>query len=336
VRRTPALVFVIFSSIALLAAKPAAKPSPTPTPSVAPSASARPVPMLVVFPFQTSTDLKPDTGQRAAQLFVQQMNGAGGLDAISAPASEPRSDYLNYARKLQADYYLMGYMTPLGAGVSLVEQLVSTQSGTIVFGNTAEIDSFDDASSQAVQVHGAVLAMEASDAERYNSSQAESTSTPAPPNQANLGKGISDFAGLFKRHTATPKPNATQKPSKGVIVVRAGGSVPSSDLVHATSVLFEGLNSHFNTKMSAASPVDMSKQADGICGTSRDNTIATGALAAKVFKHGLGSKTQWTFTLDVYTCFGAKLAETPGTGDSLDSAVQAAVDAYTTAHPLNS
>ncbi|HEV3153277.1 MAG TPA: hypothetical protein VGZ02_05700 [Candidatus Baltobacteraceae bacterium] len=320
-----------------VAAKPAPKPTPSPAPAATPTPAPKPaIPTIVVFPFQTSTDLKPDTGTRAAQLFAQQMNGAGGIDAISAASTIARSDYLNYARKLQADYYLMGYMTPLGAGVSLVEQLVSTGSGTIVYGTTAQIDSFDDASAQAIQIHGAVLSMEQSEADRYNSAQAESTTTPAPANQANLSKGFADIAGLFKHKAATPKPAATTKPSKGVLVVRAGGSVPASDLTRATTVLYSGLSSHFNAKMSSVAATDLTRQADSICGTSRDNTIATGNLSAISSRHGLGTRTQWTFRLDVYTCFGAKLASTPGTGDTLDDAVRSAVDAYATAHPENS
>src|SRR5689334_24844697 len=42
---------------------------------------------------------------------------------------------------------------------------------------------------------------------------------------------------------------------------------------------------------------------------SRNNTIATGTASAQSKHHGLGSRVEWTFVLDVYTCWGAKLAE---------------------------
>jgi len=336
VRRLPALVFAACAAVALMGARPTPKPAPTPTPAPAPTATPRPaIPMLVVFPFQTSSDLKAGTGARAAALFAQQMNGAGGIDALTGPATVQRADYLSYARKLQADYYLMGYMTPLGQGVSLVEQLVSTQSGTLVYGQTAQINSFDDASAQAIQIHGAVMAMEQSEAERYAADQASSTTTPAPSSQANISKGFSDIAGLFKHHAATPKPAAAPKPEKGVFVVRASGTVPAADLARATTVLYSALNAHFNAHLTSVTPVDMAKQADGICGSSRDNSIAAGSLSAVTTRHGLGARTVWTFKLAMYTCFGAKLVETPGTGDTLDNAVRAAVDAYAAAHPQN-
>ena len=292
--------------------------------------------MVVIFPFQTSSDLKADTGSRAAQLFVQQMNAAGGIDAINAPANVHRSDYLTYARKLQADYYVMGYMTPLGTGVSLVEQVVSTESGTIVYGTTAQINSFEDASSQAIQIHGAIAGMEQSDADRYAAAQAESTTTPAPAaNQANLGKSFSDIAGLFKHRGPTPKPVAISKPAKGVFVVRASGSVPSENLTQATHVLYDAMNAHFVAHMASVAPANVAGAADTICGTSRDNTVASGSLSAKILRHGITSRTQWTFTLDVYTCFGAKLTENAGEADSLDGAVKAAVEAYASSHPQN-
>lgn len=328
--------------MALVAAAPPPKatPKPVPTPShaAAPAATANPIPMIVVFPFQTSSDLKADTGQRAAQLFVDQINQAGGLDAILSSSNTARSQYLDYARKLQADFYLTGYMTPLGNGVSLVEQVVSTQSGTIVYGSTAQIDSFEDASSQAIQIHGAILSMEQDAAGRYSSEQGTTTSTPAPAatNQANIGKGFSDIAGLFKHHAAaTAKPVAIQKPAKGIYLVRVTGSVPQNNLNSATSVLYNSLNQHFNVQMTSASSANVAKEADGICGSRRDNTVVTGTLSAATSKHGLGSRTQWTFSLDVYTCFGAKLAQSGGEGDSLEAAVKAAADAYATSHPQN-
>ena len=121
----------------------AGRPSPTPSPSPAPAAAPalrQALPLVVVFPFDTSSEIKAGTGEAAARLFVQQMNTDGGIDAIEGPGTIKRADYLTYAQSVKADYYVTGYMTPLGDGVSLVEQVVSTQSGTIVYGQTAQIE----------------------------------------------------------------------------------------------------------------------------------------------------------------------------------------------------
>lgn len=338
-RRIPA-VFFLCLGIALIAAappRPTPIPKPTASPAVAPP-QVNSLPIIVVFPFGTSTDIPAANGEKAANLFVQVMNSAGGLDAIGAPSTIKHENYLGYARTVNADYYVTGYMTPLGEGVSLVEQVVSTRSGTMVFGQTAQIDSFADASSQAITVHDGIVAQEQAFKAQYQSAQATSTPAPAATGQANLTKGISDIAGLFKRKgkSATTKTVAVQKPDKGVLVAHVNGTVPESNLSSATSVLYSALNGYYNTRMTNASGQNLTKQADGICGSDRNNTIATGTLSAKTTRHGLGSRTDWTFNLDVYTCWGAKLASQSATAGSLKDAVANAVSAYAQAHPQNS
>jgi hypothetical protein len=344
VRRVFALVLLCLSAaLAGAAPRPTPAPKATSTPTPAPTASPvpqHPTPLVVVFPFETSSDIKPDVGNRAAQLFAQEMNSAGGVDALQGPPTIKRANYLQYARSVNGDYYVSGYMTPLGEGVSLVEQVVSTQSGTIVYGVTAQIASFQDAATQAISVRDAITQREQSIADQYQNAQTSATATPAPSkNQANLtAQSFSDIAGLFKRRggkDATPPPTAVAKPAKGVILVRVNGRLPAGNLTQATSQLYSSLNQFYNVRMSNAPGYNLAREADGICGTQRDNTIATGTLSATTTHHGLGSRTQWTFVLDVYTCWGAKLSEHTGNADSLTNAVTTAVQAYADAHPQN-
>ncbi|MFN2450081.1 MAG: hypothetical protein ABR508_09915 [Candidatus Baltobacteraceae bacterium] len=331
-RRVPVLL-LLFASLALVGvARPT--PSPSPTPAAAP-APPRALPLVIVYPFDTSTDIKSGTGQSAAQVFMQQMNADGGLDTIEGPANVKRPDYLTHARSVNAAYYVAGYMTPLGNGVSLVEQVVSTRSGTIVFGQTAQIESIQDATAQATMLHDGITARERELSDAYTQTQAQATSTPAAGNQANIGKGLAGIAGLFHRNkSATPAP-AIVKPAKGVFVVHVGGSLPSADLSRASDALYAAMNERYNVRKSAASPANLSKSADGICGTDRNNTIASGTASAQVRHHGFGARAQYTFVLDVYTCFGAKLAEETATADSLAPAVRKAVQAYATDYPGN-
>jgi len=139
VRRVFAAV-LLASSFALIAAAPppAPKATPIPLPTAAPSVRPK-LPLVVIYPFDFSTDMRADTGVRTAQLYISQMNGAGGLDALQGPSTVKRADYLQYAKSLNAAYYVAGYMTPLGGGVSLVEQVVDTSTGTIILGATAQI-----------------------------------------------------------------------------------------------------------------------------------------------------------------------------------------------------
>lgn len=335
-RRVPAL-FAVSLSLALLAAAP---PARTPAPLITPSPAAaqaphQALPLIVVYPFETSSEIKAGVGQNAAQLFVQQIDADGGLDAIGAPATVQRAQYLSYAKNLNADYYVTGYMTPLAGGVSLVEQVVSTRDGTIVFGQTAQIDSFVDATAQATAVHDGIVALEKQMSDAYAAAQAQATATPMANNQANIGKGIAGLAGLFKhKGKATPVP-AASKPSKGVLVAHVGGALPAADLQHATTDLYDALQSRYNVRLTDSSGENLAKAASGICGTDRNNTIATGTASAKVTRRGLGSRTEYTFVLNVYTCFGAQLAQTTGTGSSMADAVRSAVAAYASQYPQN-
>jgi hypothetical protein len=292
--------------------------------------------LVVVFPFDASSDIKPGTGAAAAQLYVQQMNAAGGIDTIAAPASVKRTDYSTYASGVKADYYLAGYMTPLGNGVSVVEQVVSVRSGTIVYGQTAQIESFQDATAQARMIHDGIVALEKQISDAYTSAQATATSTPLPSNQANLAQGFSGLKTLFKhKGPATPVP-AAAKPRKGIIVAHVAGPLPASDLTKATNELYTTLAAHYNTRLVTYGSQNLTVQADSICGSDRNNTIAGGTASAKLVHHTFGSSPQYTFALTVYTCFGAKLAEATGTGASLTSAVHAAAESYASTHPGNS
>lgn len=334
VRRISA-VLLLCLGIALAGAAPShPKPTPTPVPTATPEQVS--LPIVVVFPFGASSDISPGNGEKAANLFVQEMNNAGGIDTIGAPTSVARADYLKYAKSVNADYYVSGYMTPLGNGVSLVEQVVSTRSGTMVFGQTAQIQSFEDASSQAIAIHDGIAEQERSLHEQYQAAQATATATPMANNQANISKGISDIAGLFRhKGKSTATAAAVVKPDKGVLVAHVYGSLPANNLSAATNQLYAALNARYNARMTNASGTNLSKQADTVCGTNRNNTIATGTLSAKSFRKTFGTRTEWTFNLDVYTCWGAKLASSTATAGSLSDAVSTAVAQYAKDHPQN-
>lgn len=291
---------------------------------------------MVVFPFGASSDIAPGNGAKAADLFVQVMNSAGGIDTIGAPTTVARPDYLTYAKSVNADYYVSGYMTPLGNGVSLVEQVVSTRSGTMLTGQTAQIQSFEDASSQAISIHDAIIAQIRGLQQEYAAAQATAAPTAMPSGQANIGKGLADIAGLFHHGKSKSAPTvAITKPAKGVLVAHVNGSVPAGNLSSATSELYSALNTYYNARMTNSPGLNLTKTADSLCGSNRNNTIATGMLSAKSERHGFGTRTNWTFTLDVYTCWGAKLATQSATAGSLKDAVTDAVTSYAKAYPEN-
>ncbi len=212
-RRTPALVLFCVSSVLMGAARPTPAPKAVAVPTASP-APVHSVPLVIVFPFDTSTDIKPGTGENAAQVFMNQMNADGGIDTIEGPASVKRADYPTYAHSVHADYYVAGYMTPLGNGVSLVEQVVSTLSGTIVFGQTAQIESIQDATAQATYIHDGIVAREQEISDAYTSAQAQLHPRLPPAIKPTWAKGspASPDCSTIREPVPRPRPHGSNPP----------------------------------------------------------------------------------------------------------------------------
>ena len=145
------------------AKKSSAAASPSPSPSAAPSAlrtpgkSSFPPPIVVVFPLNVTGEADKEAGSRLGLLFATRFATSGGITVKAPPPGTLRKDYLEESRKLNADYYVSGYVTPIGNEVALVEQIVSTYSGIVVWSNTAQVLTYNDASSQADIMRTAIL-----------------------------------------------------------------------------------------------------------------------------------------------------------------------------------
>jgi hypothetical protein len=321
----------------------AASPSPSPKPALPPAPSPSPplpsflsqAPSVVVYPFDVQGGVDPRIGMAIAQILSQQMIAAGQITVLPVPEHIARKDFQNYARDQNADFYISGYVTPIGAVASVVEQVVSVESGVILFSQTAEVTSVADVASQALQARAQILAFVGRGTQNI---QSQSGNTPAPSSsngtQVKLG-GLSGIVDSVFHHKggASPSPTPVVKPARGLIVapVSASGDVAASDVANATNELYFAANRHFNAQMTSVRS-SVAQTADAICGASRDNTIATGTLVERSVKHGR----ETLFTLQIYTCFGAVLATETGKGSSVKSAVDAAIAAYVADHPDNS
>ena len=167
--------------------------------------SLLPPPLVVVFPLTVNGGAIQDSGERLAVMFAQQLSDSG-IKVVPPTPGTQRADFLTSARKLGCDYYVTGFVTPLGSEVSVVEQVVSTSSGTVVASNSVQFLTYADAAGQ-----GSLLAqMIQSHAERALASLQENpqpSATPEPKgsDQANLNK----LGGLFHHKAkATPAPSA--------------------------------------------------------------------------------------------------------------------------------
>ncbi|MFN2460462.1 MAG: hypothetical protein ABR591_07225, partial [Candidatus Velthaea sp.] len=83
-----------------------------------------PTPTVVVYPLTVNgSDVDKESGSRLAVVIAQSMSSAGGVTVKPAPPGTERKNFLEIARSQTADYYIAGYVTPLGNDVSVVEQL---------------------------------------------------------------------------------------------------------------------------------------------------------------------------------------------------------------------
>lgn len=116
------------------------------------------MPVVVVYPLTTTGEAgATDTGSNIGTAISNKLVQLGGLTVKPFIAGTARAQYLTAADSQGADYYITGYVTPLGSEVSVVEQVVSTRSGSIVFSTTAFARTYADAIGPAVTLREAIL-----------------------------------------------------------------------------------------------------------------------------------------------------------------------------------
>jgi hypothetical protein len=317
----------------VVAATPSPQHSAQPTP---PPSSLEQLPVVLVYPFDVQTGADPRIGTAIAQILGQEMVAAGGITVLPIPAGVKRPSFLDNARASKADFYISGYVTPVGESAAVVEQVVSVESGVILFSQTAQVSSVADVASQSLLARTQILAFVGRETQNVGT-QTANTPAPTSSNGAQVPiSGISNIVDSVFKHKGAAKPSPTPvvKPSRGIIIapVTASGNVVPAELTNALRELYLALDRRFVTQMTAVtSPAAQS--ADAICGPNRNNTIAAGTLAETPAGH---NHVTVTFVLLVYTCFGAPLEREVGKGTSLKAAVDAAATAYGIAHPENS
>jgi hypothetical protein len=116
------------------------------------------VPSVIVYPLEAgSSDLNREDSARIATTLATQIAIGGAVKVIPPKAGVERANYLADARQAGANYYVTGFITPLGSGASVVEQVVSTVSGTIVFNITNYITSLDDIIAQGDALRNGII-----------------------------------------------------------------------------------------------------------------------------------------------------------------------------------
>ena len=323
-------VLMLLSIVALVGAHRPSKPPATPTPSPTPTPTPAP-PTVIIYPFTVNGEADKRAGGKLATLYTREIQLMGGLALKPPPApSVARKDYLKAAIQNGVDYYLSGYITPLGEQVAVVQQLVSTASGAIIWSSTAQMLTYSDAADQADMVRKMVLAH----AGRVEASyQAQQTSGTPAPEEHGAQTNIAAILGIFHRMRPGPKPTLApeKKPKRGVLVVQVAAN-PSSLTTSATTTLALSLNRAYNVARSAVITQSIPTDARTICGALPNETIATGDFHSD---RNLRSDIADAFTLKVYRCDGSLIFTNTARSGSVGGAIDLTVNAYMKDHPNN-
>jgi hypothetical protein len=186
---------------------------------------------VVVFTLVPSGSATIESSARIAAALSIRLSGAGTLAVKSAPADVKQADYLSAAQKLGVDYYVSGFVSPLGGGFATSLQLVSTTNGIAVWTGTATLSGTDDVADAAE-----VLTRVIGEREARNSYAVAGGNAPPPPGPAAPAGSATRPGGLAAappvaatppRPVATPAP--TPNPNAGVIVAVLDAVDSSSD-----------------------------------------------------------------------------------------------------------
>lgn len=330
-------LFMLVCSFALIAAAPKATPKPTATPVPTATPFTSNAPSVMVYPFEVPSDIDAKMGQAIAQVYQQVLVQSGGLTVLAPTTPIKREDYAKYAFAQKADYYISGYVQPIGNAASIVANIVDAKTALAVYSVTTHVESVNEVASQAIAMRGIIFQAAGIDRPQITTT----ASTPAPTSSegasVNVGNVLSNiFKGRGKgKGAATPAPTATPaKPSRAVIVNHLIGSASTADQDNATNALARDFGKYYNASLLKNPVQNVSASADAICGSNRNNTIVSGVLNA-TSEGSIRKYNSYALKLDVYTCFGAVLYTTTENGTDLAKVVQTVTDDYQKAFPNN-
>jgi TolB-like protein len=243
-------------------------------------------PSVVVYPLTVSGGGDPsgELGSNIAVLISNKLADLGGLSVKPYVPGTARAQYLDAALKQGADYYVTGYLTPVGGDVSMIVQVVSTSSGSIVFSTTAIARTYADAVGQADVVRQAIL--------RHAGRAYAAIDAPAPaptPAKADLTNNgnvdITKALGRRKRGAApspSPAPGASGAPAT---TVAAAPARPGNVLVLQVAGTADA-----QVRTYAASSISLALRNQGIGGGLLPVTVDQGiANAAQLCSANAGS-----------------------------------------------
>jgi TolB-like protein len=305
-------------------------------------------PSVIVYPFTATTStINREATSQLATIIATQMAATGRVTVIPPPPGTERKDYLSVARAQNAEYYIAGFMSPLGDGVSVVEQVVSTTSGIVVSSNSSQLQTYADAAGQGEQL-ALIVSRHANRALASIGTAppaASPTAAPTAEAQANLGR-------LFthrRKPGASPTPAASAKPlpvatapAPALVNVTPPPATPAAVAAHQSSIAVLTLAGSANTglrdaateRIATRAHADRTSTIAAACADHPRLAILSGFL---IVKPDAGYGTRANLALFASDCRGKTLwnrsfSSSAGGAKSAQLATQRVVDAAIVAY----
>jgi hypothetical protein len=207
-------------------------------------------PVLVVYPFAVNGSAPDDLGVQLANQIAAEIAALGGIKIVRGAASAKPADYRAAARTSGAEVYLSGSIQPVfGTSYSVIEQLVSTQTGLVRWSVTTHFRTLADLSGDGGRVRDVMLAGE-----------------PTPP------------PGIAANGSAL----VTPAPSSGFAVLPVTGSALDGDRAYAQRSIVETLQRRGFTavpvKNAASGALDLVADGPSICTAMGTRTLVAATL----------------------------------------------------------
>ncbi len=276
------------------------------------------VPTVIVYPLASSPELDREANARIVGTLATQIAQGGSVKVVPAKTGVDRQNYLADARSVGANYYVTGFMTPLGSGASVVEQVVSTTSGTLVFSVTNYITNLAEIADQGDQLRAGILERASRGIQAF-AAPPPSNSTPEP--QATNGADVNVNKLLHRRNAPAAAAVALAPPPNATLAILAIGGAADADQRAAAATAIAGAFQQAGRK---AVIVTATAPSNAVC-TSNDATSLVEAWLDTPPPNAANANS--TLRLIAYDCAG-HVAFDRTFKEPLANVVGAAVGAY--------
>jgi TolB-like protein len=235
---------------------------------------------LVVYPFAVSGTAPEELGKQVSDQIAAEIGALGGITIVHGAASAKPADYRAAAKALGADYYFSGSIAPVFNRYSAIEQLVSTRSGTVMWGVSIQFRTVADVAGEGRRIHDELVRGDA-----------------PPPGIA--ASGVS----LVTPSPVSPSP-LSSSPVSGYAVLPVTGSAAAVDKTFATSAIVTTLQRHgYNVvTVTSAATIDPATDGAAACAKTGARALVAGALDTARVSTGPSPQTNAHIDLRTFDC----------------------------------